>query len=145
MGLQETLYETEVVSSGAGRNGHIRSSDGLLEFDVTSPKELGGKGGHTNPEQLFGAAYAACFHSSLLYQAQLNKVKIDRASTVTTQVAIGPRAGADGWGLGVKLIVDLTGLDRAAADRLVNLTHESCPYSKAVRGNVDVTIETNVS
>jgi Ohr subfamily peroxiredoxin len=145
MGLEEVLYETEVVSSGAGRNGHVRSNDGLLDFDVTSPRELGGKGGHTNPEQLFGAAYAACFHSSLLYQAQLNKIKFDRASTVTAQVAIGPRAGADGWGLGVKLIVDLPGLEQQEADHLVQLAHDGCPYSKAVRGNVDVSIETNVS
>ena len=138
----EALYTAKATSTGAGRNGHVASSDGVLALDLAMPKELGGAGGAaTNPEQLFAAGYAACFHSALQAIARREKVSV-ADSTVTAEVGIG-KQGA-GFGLGVDLVVSLPGLDEAAAQKLVDAAHQMCPYSNATRGNIDVNLRVTV-
>ena len=138
----EALYTAKATSTGAGRNGHVASSDGVLALDLAMPKELGGAGGAaTNPEQLFAAGYAACFHSALQAIARREKVSV-ADSTVTAEVGIG-KQGA-GFGLGVDLVVSLPGLDEPAAQKLVDAAHQMCPYSNATRGNIDVNLRVTV-
>jgi len=136
-------YTASAVSTGEGRNGHVRSSDGLLELDLTTPTEMGGQGGATNPEQLFAAGYAACFHSAMKGVARQEKVALGE-STVSADVGIGPR-DEGGFGLTVALHVAVAGLDQADADKLVAAAHQVCPYSNATRGNIDVAIDTTVT
>src|ERR1700761_6912916 len=135
----DILYTAEATATGDGRNGHVSSSDGLLDADVRIPKEMGGAGGATNPEQLFAAGYAACFHSALRVVAQHDKADVS-GSTVTAQVGIGPN-GAGGFGLAVTLTVALPALAPEEAQKLAARAHEVCPYSNATRGNVDVILD----
>ena len=136
----DILYTAQATASGDGRNGHVHSSDGLLDADVRIPKEMGGAGGATNPEQLFAAGYAACFHSALRVVA--GQAKADVAdSTVTAEVGIGPN-GSGGFGLAVTLTVSLPALAPEEARKLTEQAHQVCPYSNATRGNVEVTLNT---
>jgi lipoyl-dependent peroxiredoxin len=134
-------YTAEATSSGDARNGHVRSSDGIIDQDMAMPKEMGGPGGATNPEQLFAAGYAACFHQALKLAAGQEKVAVD-SSTVDAEVGIG--ADATSFGLQVRLTVNLPGADQETADRLAGRAHELCPYSKATRGNIDVQVTAQV-
>ena len=135
----QVLYTAEATAVG-GREGHIKSSDGVLEAKLALPKQLGGPGGAaTNPEQLFAAGYAACFESAVRFVAREQKVALTETA-VTAQVGVGPRS-AGGFGLTVALKVTLPGVDRAVAEKLVAFAHENiCPYSHATRGNVDVSV-----
>jgi Ohr subfamily peroxiredoxin len=139
----KVLYTAAAMSSGDARNGHVRSSDGLLDFDLATPKEMGGAGGATNPEQLFAAGYSACFHSALKLVAKNQKVEISD-SAVSAEVGIGPN-DAGGFGLTVALHVELSGVDQATADELAEAAHQVCPYSDATRGNIDVTVDATVA
>ncbi len=134
------LY-TAVVTSTGGRGGHVKSSDGILDFDVRPPKEMNGpdKGSYTNPEQLFAAGYAACFGSALGFVAAQKKLRFD--SAVTCRVSIGEKPGG-GFMLAVEMDVDITGADQKTAEALVAEAHQVCPYSNATRGNVEVTLKT---
>jgi Ohr subfamily peroxiredoxin len=134
------LYQTRATARG-GRAGHVRSEDGLLEHDLALPQALGGKGGATNPEQLFAAGYAACFENALAHVAAGRKTAI-QDTEVTAEVGIGQRPEG-GFGLSVALEVSLGGVDQATAEALVEAAHATCPYSHAVRGNIDV--QTRVS
>ena len=134
----ETLYTASAVATGAGRNGHVQSTDGFIDADVRIPKEMGGAGGATNPEQLFAAGYAACFHSALQLVAGQAKADITD-SEVVADVSIGPN-DAGGFGLAVQLEVALPNVERAEAEKLVEQAHQVCPYSNATRGNVEVTL-----
>ena len=131
------LYTATATASG-GRDGSARSDDGVLDVALSTPKGLGGPGkaGATNPEQLFAAGYAACFDSALRFVARAQGVTVDD-SAVTAQVGIGPN-DKGGFGLEVALNVSLPGLDREAAEKLVETAHQVCPYSNATRGNIDV-------
>jgi Ohr subfamily peroxiredoxin len=133
------LYMATATVSG-GRSGHARSSDGALDLTLTVPKELGGDGKPgTNPEQMFAAGYAACFQSALRHVAGERKKTITDTS-ITATVGIGPR-DAGGFGLKVDMDVRVGGLSRAEAEELVEHVHAVvCPYSNAIRGNVDVSI-----
>lgn len=135
------LYTATATAKG-GREGHIRSSDGVLEADLIIPKGLGGPGGPgTNPEQLFAAGYAACFEGAVRFVARQAGVKLGPETQVTAHVSISARDGG-GFQLAVKLQPHLDGVDREKALELANNAHENiCPYSHATRGNVDVTIE----
>ena len=134
----QTLYTTTAVATGDGRNGHVQTIDGLLSTDVRMPVELGGAGGATNPEQLFAAGYAACFHSALkLVAGQLGGDATD--SEVVADVSIG-MLPSGGFGLAVQLEVTLPAMDHEAAEVLVKAAHEVCPYSNATRGNIDVAL-----
>jgi Ohr subfamily peroxiredoxin len=131
-----SLYTAKATSTGAARAGHVASSDGVLDLDLSIPKGLGGAGGEgTNPEQLFAAGYSACFHSALQAVARLEKVKLD-GSSVTAEVSIGKQG--DGFGLAVELVVSLPGIEQEAGRKLVDAAHQMCPYSNATRGNIDV-------
>jgi Ohr subfamily peroxiredoxin len=131
----DILYSTEATSIG-GRDGSVKSADGLLDLQLALPKEMGGPGGKPNPEELFAAGYAACFHSALKMVAGLEKLSVHN-STVTAQVGLGKNA-AGGFGLEVGLVVALPSVPVDVAEKLVRKAHEVCPYSNATRGNVDV-------
>lgn len=139
MSVSKILYTATATAKG-GREGHIKSSDGVLDFDLKVPKELGGPGGAgSNPEQMFAAGYAACFEGAVRYVARERKVPLKDAS-VTAHVGIGPREPT-GFGIAVKLEVSLPGLDREVAQQLVDTAHNDiCPYSHATRGNVAVEV-----
>ena len=131
------LYATKVTAIG-GRSGTIKSEDGILDLPLAMPKELGGKGGATNPEQLFAAGYAACFGNAVIHvtRAQADNVR-DNDIEVVGQVGLLPN-GQDGFKLAVTLDVAITGIDQAKAEDIVMAAHAVCPYSNAIRGNVDV-------
>ncbi len=133
------LYTTRVTAVG-GRSGTVRSEDGILDLSLALPKELGGKGGATNPEQLFAAGYAACFENAVIHvtRGQADKVR-DEDIEVVGEVSMLPN-GDGGFKLAVKLDVAITGLDQAKAEEIVKAAHAVCPYSNAVRGNVDVAL-----
>jgi osmotically inducible protein OsmC len=134
------VYTASATATGEGRNGHTRSSDGVLDLALAVPKEMGGAGGAlTNPEQLFAAGYAACFHGALKLVAQQKKIAISDTA-VTADVGIGPN-DAGGFGLTVAISVEIAGVDQAVADDLVATAHQVCPYSNATRGNIEVTVE----
>jgi len=132
-------YTATATATGDGRNGHVRSSDGLIDTDVVSPVELGGKGGATNPEQLFAAGYSACFLNALLRVGRHAKADMDGAE-VTADVGLG-NAGEGTFGIAVTLKITIPNLERPDAEQLVTAAHRVCPYSNATRGNVDVVLE----
>ncbi|KUG53382.1 organic hydroperoxide resistance protein [Serinicoccus chungangensis] len=134
----DTLYTATALATGDGRNGRVESSDGILAADVRAPKEMGGQGGATNPEQLFAAGYAACFHSALRSVAKRSGADVTD-SEVVADVSIGPN-GEGGFGLAVGLEVTLPQVERAEAEKLVEQAHQVCPYSNATRGNIEVTL-----
>ena len=131
------LYATQARAVG-GRAGHVETTDGLLSVDLALPKEMGGRGGATNPEQLFAAGYAACFENAVRFLAGQQKIPL-KGAAVTATVELHPRAEG-GFKLAVALAAETQGLDQAAAEALVDAAHQVCPYSNAVRGNVDVAI-----
>jgi osmotically inducible protein OsmC len=131
-------YTATAHATGDGRNGHARSEDGILDIDMRIPKEMGGPGGAPNPEMLFAAGYAACFHSALKVVGRQEKANVD-GSEVTASVGIGALDGG-GFGLTVDLTVSLPGVDRPTAEKLVAKAHEVCPYSNATRGNIPVSL-----
>ncbi|TPL38785.1 organic hydroperoxide resistance protein [Mesorhizobium sp. B2-4-6] len=131
------LYSTQAHVTG-GRDGHGETNDGLLKVDLAMPKELGGKGGATNPEQLFAVGYAACFESAVRFVARQQKLPFEDAS-VTSTVSLYPN-DQGGFRLGVSLAAEIKGLDQAGAEALVSEAHKICPYSNAIRGNIDVAL-----
>ncbi|HET9970524.1 MAG TPA: organic hydroperoxide resistance protein [Streptosporangiaceae bacterium] len=131
----QVLYTAKATSTGDGRNGHVVSSDQRLDLDLALPPEMGGSGDGTNPEQLFAAGYAACFHSALRIVAR--RARVDPGdSTVSAEVGIGPEGEA--FGLVVTLIISIPGLERERARELAEAAHQVCPYSRATRGNISV-------
>ncbi|MBO0608925.1 organic hydroperoxide resistance protein [Myceligenerans salitolerans] len=128
------LYTASATATGDGRDGRTVTSDGLLDLDLAVQKELGGAGGATNPEQLFAAGWAACFHGALKAVARQEKTPV-RDTAVTADVGIGPNE-TGGFALEAVLTVEIGGVDQPTAERLVAAAHEVCPYSNATRGNV---------
>ena len=139
MGNELTILYTAEATAKGGREGHARTSDGRLDVDLDVPREMGGPGGPgTNPEQLLAAGWAACFHSSLLRFAYGWKLDLS-ASHITARVGIGPlRSG--GFGLVAMLDLDAPRISRADGFQLMEQAHEMCPYSRATRGNIEVTL-----
>lgn len=136
--IVEPVYTTTATVTG-GREGHARSNDGLLDVSLTGAREMGGPGTGTNPEQLFAAGYAACFQSAMTGVGERHEVDTS-ASTVVGTVTLG-KAEDGGWGLAVTLTVAIPGLDHDATMRLIEEAHRVCPYSRAIDGNVAVTLE----
>ncbi|GAB38494.1 organic hydroperoxide resistance protein [Gordonia sp. w5E2] len=134
----KTLYTAEALATGEGRDGHARTSDGQLDLDLAIPKELGGPGGATNPEQLFAAGYAACFHSALRTVARAEKADVSD-SAVGARVSLGSN-DSGGFELAVVLEISLPALSADDAQALTAAAHQVCPYSNATRGNIDVTL-----
>jgi osmotically inducible protein OsmC len=138
MALDKVLYTAHATSTG-GREGKSSSSDGALNVTLSTPKELGGAGGPgTNPEQLFAAGYSACFIGAMKAVAGKLKISLPADLSITADVGIGPIP--NGFGIQAALNISLPGMDRAAAEQLVNAAHQVCPYSNATRGNIDVTL-----
>lgn len=135
----EALYTAEAHSTGDGRDGHVRTTDGRIDTDMTAPKDMGGSGDGLNPELFFAAGYAASFNSALHTVARSEKIVIDNAS-VESQVKIGAD-GQGGFQLEVILEVKLPGIDQETAIRLTNRADQMCPYSNALRGNVEVSLD----
>jgi Ohr subfamily peroxiredoxin len=134
----DILYTATAHATGDGRNGHAVSDDGILDVDLRTPKELGGPGGATNPEQLFAAGYAACFHSAMKVVAGRDRLDVT-GSEVSASVGLG-MTPAGGFALAVELDVSLPALEHDAAQALVDKAHAVCPYSNATRGNIEVTL-----
>jgi osmotically inducible protein OsmC len=134
-----TLYSTKVTATG-GRHGSVRSDDGLLALNLAIPAPMGGKGGATNPEQMFAGGYAACFENAIFHVAKSKGVKFreDDIEVVAT-VGIGPNA-AGGFVLTAALDVSIANVEQAKAEEVVAAAHQVCPYSNAIRGNIDVKI-----
>lgn len=136
--LEKVLY-TAVAHTTGGRDGRAVSSDRVLDVKLALPKEMGGMGGATNPEQLFAAGYSACFMSALKHVAGMKKIAVPNDASIDASVDVGPTPL--GFGLAARLEVSLPGLDRAQAEELVQAAHAVCPYSNATRGNIDVTVQ----
>ena len=134
----EAIYTAEALATGAGRDGQVAVAESPLSFDLASPQALGGSGEGANPEQLFAAGYAACFHSALQAVARSKKVAID-GSSVGARVGIGAN-GEGGFALSVELEVVIPELDPETAQSLADAAHQVCPYSNATRGNIDVKV-----
>lgn len=133
------LYTTSATAH-AGRNGQVKTDDNKLDLALSYPKEMGGSGEATNPEQLFAAGYSACFSNAILHVARENKIAISSAPTTAT-VGIGPNENK-GFALTVALSVELDLAEKDAVE-LVKTAHQICPYSNAVRGNIDVKLSVN--
>jgi len=133
---KKTLYTAEATASG-GRNGTVRSSDGILDLQMSAPRGLGGRDGATNPEQLFAAGYASCFQQALLVTAGKEKLTLDPAFTVGCEVAL-QQTDDGAYGLAATLTVRMPGVDRKQARALIERAHEICPYSVGTRGNMEV-------
>lgn len=139
----KTLYSAVATANG-GRNGHVKSDNGVLDLQVRAPKALGGANDdYTNPEQLFAAGYSACFDSALSLVIKNQKIKTGETS-VTATVSIGQLANG-GYGLAVELHANIPGVSEQEARELIEKAHQVCPYSNATRGNIEVklTVSTN--
>jgi osmotically inducible protein OsmC len=135
--VTSTLYSTKVTATG-GRHGQIRSDDGLLDMKLALPRQLGGRGDATNPEQLFAGGYAACFENALLRVSREAGLRFaDEDVKVTAEVGLS-RNESGGFVLSAALAVTVTGVDQKKAEELVESAHKICPYSNAIRGNVEV-------
>ena len=138
MALERVIYTAQTTATG-GRDGGVRSDDGKLDVKLDPPRQMGGTGTGTNPEQLFAAGYAACFIGALKYVANRQSLPVPNHVSIDAKVSLGPLgASGQGFGLSVDMLVHLPGMDRAQAEQLIHDAHEVCPYSNATRGNIDV-------
>jgi Ohr subfamily peroxiredoxin len=129
-----SISYTAQVSYTGGRNGHVRSDDGVLDMSVSQPVALGGDGQHTNPEQLFAAAYAACFAGAVAAVARGRNV---RDSSITARVHLG-KDYSGSFGIAAEIEGHFPHINREEAIRLMSDADKICPYSKATRGNIEV-------
>ena len=138
MKLDKVLYTAHATSTG-GREGSSKTSDGVLDVKLTTPKELGGNGATgTNPEQLFASGYSACFLGAMKHVAMMQKISLPADTSISADVGIGPIPA--GFGVQVAMRITIPGMERAAAEKLVQAAHGVCPYSNATRGNIDVAL-----
>ena len=136
--LKKVLFTDSATATG-GREGHVKSKNGTIDADVLMPIEDGYEPGkQTNPEELFAAAYASCFDGAIGAHAQNQDIEIDGSET-TVEVDFGKTN--DGFGLGVRIVSDIKGVDKNVAKDLMEKAHQTCPYSKATRGNINVTLD----
>ncbi|MBD2769968.1 Ohr family peroxiredoxin [Hymenobacter sp. BT664] len=133
--MKKNLYTADATAVG-GRSGHVRSSTGVIDLEMSAPASLGGKKSATNPEELFAAGYASCFQQALLVTAQRAGDALDKESTVQCSVTLFQEG--DGYGLSAVLDVDLKKFDENKAIAMVRQAHKICPYSVGTRGNMEV-------
>ncbi len=133
--VQKVLYTGKVHTAG-GRDGQSRSSDGRLDVKLTQP---GSRGDGTNPEQLFGAGWSACFIGAMQHVAQARGIALPPEAAVDAEVDLG--ANEEGFCLQARLRISLPGLERTVAQSVVDAAHQTCPYSKATRGNIHVDVQ----
>jgi len=137
----DAKYWTEAKATGGGRNGIAGLVNGQLTVTMASPKELGGSGLGLNPEELFATGYAACYLGAMRHAAGTEKLgAVPDTASVHAHVGLGGRSDG-GFGLKVKLVVTMPGVDRAVAERIAERGHHICPYSHATRGNIEVVTE----
>ncbi|MEH6565233.1 MAG: organic hydroperoxide resistance protein [Halopseudomonas sp.] len=138
MSIENVVYRAYAEATG-GRDGRAISSDGVLDVELTTPRELGGAGGKgSNPEQLFAAGYSACFIGAMKFVAGRDKLPMPEDASIEGVVGIGQIP--NGFGIEVELRISLPGMDDAQAQQLIDSAHQVCPYSNATRGNIDVTL-----
>jgi len=137
MKLDKVLYTAHATATG-GRDGRAKSSDGRIDVVLKPPKEMGGTGEGVNPEQLFAAGYAACFIGAIKFVGGQQKIAVPADTSIESSVGIGPIP--QGFGIQVELKITIPGVDRAVAQSLVEKAHQVCPYSNAMRGNIEVTL-----
>lgn len=137
MSIEKIVYRAQAKATG-GRDGRAVSSDNILDVKLAVPREMGGAGGGTNPEQLFAAGYSACFLGAMKFVA--NRDKIEMPSDVSIDGTVGIGQIPDGFGIEVELKISLPGMAREQAEDLVQRAHIVCPYSNATRNNIDVTL-----
>lgn len=136
----DKIYKTTAVSTG-GRSGKVVVENGYLEFDMVPPGDSGNKKSGVNPEQLFAAGYSACFSSALQHVIRTKKLRIP---TPSVQLTVGLLEKENGNFLSAEIVATISGVDQAAADALINEAHQVCPYSKAIRGNIDVALTAKI-
>ncbi|RCV50300.1 organic hydroperoxide resistance protein [Marinitenerispora sediminis] len=142
--MSDPVYTAIATSTGDGRaGGRAATNDGLLDVTLAVPREMGGPGTATNPEQLFAAGWASCLHSALKAVAAGRKVAFTD-SAVIAEISVH-RTEQGGFALSTALHVEVAGIDQRTADELVHAAHAVCPYSNATRGNIPVTLETTVA
>jgi len=134
----EPIYTASAVAIGDGRNGHVRTMDGLVDTDVRTPKEMGGAGGAPNPELLFAAGYAACFHNAL--RRVVREAGADATDSEVVADVFLSRLPNRNLSLAVQLEISLPNVDPDAAREFMHQAHQICPYSNATRGNIEVTL-----
>lgn len=137
--MSEALYTAKAISTGGGRDGHVASDDRNLDLDVRPPKALGGSGEGTNPEQLVAAGWAACFNGALQLIVKNAGITLDTTPEVAVEATLNKVDG--GFRITSKITATLPGVDQATAQELVDKAHEFCPYSKAMRGDMDVEVQ----
>jgi osmotically inducible protein OsmC len=136
---EKILYTAHATSTG-GRDGSAKTDDGSLDVKLTVPRGLGGNGAPgTNPEQLFAAGYSACFLGAMKHVAMAQKIPLPADTSISADVGIGPIP--QGFGIQVALHVTIPGMDKEAAQKLVEAAHRVCPYSNATRGNIEVALD----
>ncbi|MDD5333774.1 MAG: organic hydroperoxide resistance protein [Rhodoferax sp.] len=135
--VEKVVYQAHASATG-GRDGCVKSSDGLLDLKLSVPKEMGGSGGGVNPEQLFAAGYSACFIGAMKFVAGKLKLAMPADASINATVGIGPIPA--GFGIEVQMLISLPGMERAVALDLIAKAHQVCPYSNATRGNIEVTL-----
>ena len=135
--LDKVIYTAHAHTTG-GRDGQSASNDGLLAVKLSPPKEMGGAGTGTNPEQLFAAGYSACFMGAMKHVAGMKKITVPPDASIDASIDIGPIPA--GFGIAAQLVISLPGMDRAVAQDLIDTAHGVCPYSNATRGNIEVTL-----
>jgi Ohr subfamily peroxiredoxin len=141
--MADAIYTAEASVTGGRLRGHATTSDDGLEVDLRVPKELGGEGGGTNPEELFAVGFAACFEGALSTVARRQKVEADDA-VIDSKVSLVPNRGTKGFDIAVELHVTLPSIDDAdAAGEVVRAAHKVCPYSNATRGNIEMVLTAN--
>lgn len=133
--MSSTILYTGKTHTTGGREGQSRSDDGRLDLKLSTP---GSSGAGTNPEQLFGAGWSACFIGAMTHAARARKLSLPAGTAVSAEIDLGQ--GEGGYFLQARLIVSLPGLERELAQALIDAAHQTCPYSKATRGNIDVDI-----
>ena len=136
--MSKALYTAKALSTGGGRDGHVATDDRQIDLDVRPPKEMGGNGEGTNPEQLVAAGWAACFNGALQLQMKNAGVKMDQSPEVTVECTIN--SDDDGFRISSKIHATIFDVDQAQADELMEKAHAFCPYSRAMRGDTDAEI-----
>lgn len=134
--LEKVLYRAEVITTGGRDTGKSASSDNKLEVRLNPPKEMGGNGEGTNPEQLFAAAYSACFLGAMKAVAGKEKITVPPETKIIGKVGIGPIT--HGYGLEAELVITVPGMEKSTAQDLIQKAHQVCPFSNATRGNIEV-------
>ena len=135
--VEKVVYQAHASATG-GRDGSVKSSDGLLDLKLSVPREMGGAGGGVNPEQLFAAGYSACFIGAMKFVAGKLKLAMPTDASINATVGIGQIPA--GFGIEVQMLISLPGMERAVAQDLIDKAHQVCPYSNATRGNIEVTL-----